>query len=240
MIRFVTETGSTNSDLAAQLRAGETVAEGQWLVADRQLSGRGRQGRTWFDGRGNFMGSTAVHIAPRDPNPATLALVAGVAAYEAVSKVLADPSQLRLKWPNDLMLGNAKLAGILLEREGDAIIVGMGVNLAAAPELPDRKTIALSALGPVPDRDLFAHALAREFDRELERWRTYGLEPLVRRWVSVAHPAGTSLVVQPPGEGRIEGSFAGLTADGALSLRLADGSTRAIHAGDVMLANEES
>ncbi|MBQ95040.1 MAG: biotin--[acetyl-CoA-carboxylase] ligase, partial [Actinobacteria bacterium] len=74
MIRFVTETGSTNSDLAAQLRAGETVAEGQWLVADRQLSGRGRQGRTWFDGRGNFMGSTAVHIAPRDPNPATLAL----------------------------------------------------------------------------------------------------------------------------------------------------------------------
>jgi BirA family transcriptional regulator, biotin operon repressor / biotin---[acetyl-CoA-carboxylase] ligase len=240
VIRFVTETGSTNSDLAAQLRAGEPVPEGQWLVADRQVAGRGRQGRNWSDGSGNFMGSTVVHIAPRDPNPATLALVAGVAAYEAVSKILADPSQLRLKWPNDLMLGDAKLAGILLERERDAIIVGMGVNLAAAPELPDRKTIALSALGPAPDRDHFAQSLASAFDLEVERWRTYGLEPLTRRWTAVAHPLGTPLVVQPPGEDRLQGGFAGLTVDGALTLRLADGSTRAIHAGDVMLVNEES
>lgn len=241
MIRFVAETGSTNSDLAAQLHAGEPVPEGSWLVADRQVAGRGRQGRSWFDGSGNFMGSTAVHIAPRDPNPATLALVAGLAAYEAVAAHLADPSApLRLKWPNDLMLGEAKLAGILLEREGNAIIVGMGINLAAAPELPDRKTVALSALGPAPDRDLFARALAGAFDQEVERWRTYGLEPLIRRWESVAHPQGTSLTVSPPGENRIEGKFAGLTAEGALSLRLADGTLRAIHAGDVMLVNEES
>ncbi len=240
VIRFVTETGSTNSDLAAKLRAGEAVPEGQWLVTDRQVAGRGRQGRNWFDGAGNFMGSTVVHCAPRDPSPATLALVAGVAAYEAVAGVLADPSRLRLKWPNDLMLGDAKLAGILLEREGDAIIVGMGINLAVAPDLPDRKTIALTALGPAPDRDLFARALAGAFDRELERWRTYGLEPLVRRWESVAHSMGTPLKVHPPGEGVIEGGFAGLTIEGALSLRLADGSVRAIHAGDVMLANEES
>ena len=240
VIRFVTETGSTNSDLAAQVRAGEVVAEGHWLVADRQVAGRGRQGRSWFDGSGNFMGSTAVRISPRDPAPATLALVAGVAAYEAVSAVLAEPGKLRLKWPNDLMLGDAKLAGIWLEREGDRIIVGMGVNLAAAPDLPDRKTVALAELGPAPDRDMFARTLAEAFDRELERWRTYGLEPLTRRWASVAHPPGTRLTVQPPGEERIEGAFAGLTPDGALSLRLADGSTRAIHAGDVMLANEES
>lgn len=240
MIRFVTETGSTNSDLAVRLRAGEAVPEGEWLVADRQVAGRGRQGRAWFDGSGNFMGSTVVHCAPRDPSPATLALVAGVAAYEAVAAILADPSHLRLKWPNDLMLGEAKLAGILLEREGNAIVVGMGINLVAAPDLPDRKTVALTALGPAPDRDLFASALAATFDRELERWRTYGLEPLVRRWESVAHPQGTPLTVRPPGEEQIVGSFAGLTGEGALSLRLADGSTRAIHAGDVMLVNEES
>ena len=238
VIRFVTETGSTNSDLAAQLRSGEGSPEGQWLVADRQVSGRGRQGRTWFDGSGNFMGSTAVHLAPRDPNPATLALVAGIAAYDAVCGLLANPGQLRLKWPNDLMLGDAKLAGILLEREGDVIIVGMGINLAAAPDLPDRKTIALSALGPAPDRDTFANALAATFDTELERWRTYGLEPLIRRWEAAAHPRGAALTVQPPGEGTLLGVFDGLTDDGALSLRLADGSSRVIHAGDVMLANE--
>lgn len=239
MIRTLVETGSTNSDLAAQLRAGEAVREGDWLVADRQVAGRGRQGRTWFDGTGNFMGSTVVRLGSRDPAPASLALVAGLAAYEAAVPYLVEPGALQLKWPNDLLLGGAKLAGILLEREGDAIIVGMGINLARAPELPDRRTVALSALGPAPDRDGFAANLAAAFDRELERWRTYGIEPLVRRWESVAHPSGTPLTVHPPGEGPLEGAFAGLAPDGSLMLRLADGSTRAIHAGDVMLATEE-
>ncbi|QPD00092.1 biotin--[acetyl-CoA-carboxylase] ligase [Qipengyuania soli] len=239
MIRTLVETGSTNSDLAAQLRAGEAVREGDWLVADWQVAGRGRQGRTWFDGTGNFMGSTVVRLGSRDPAPASLALVAGLAAYEAVVPYLVEPGALQLKWPNDLLLGGAKLAGILLEREGDAIIVGMGINLARAPELPDRRTVALSALGPAPDRDGFAANLATAFDRELERWRTYGIEPLVRRWESVAHPPGTALTVHPPGERPLEGAFAGLAPDGSLMLRLADGSTRAIHAGDVMLATEE-
>ena len=239
MIRTLEETGSTNSDLAAQLRAGEVVREGDWLVADRQIAGRGRQGRTWFDGSGNFMGSTVVHLGPRDPAPASLALVAGLAAYEAVVPYLVDPSALLLKWPNDLVLAGAKLAGILLEREGDAIIVGMGINLARAPDLPDRRTVALASLGPAPDRDAFAASLAAAFDRELDRWRTYGIEPLGRRWESVAHKRGTSLTVHPPGEGPIEGAFAGLAADGSLMLRLADGTNRAIRAGDVMLATEE-
>ena len=239
VIRVVAETGSTNSDLAEQLRRGEAVHEGHWLVADRQVAGRGRQGRTWFDGSGNFMGSTIVRPHPRDPQPASLALMTGLALYEAVAPLLSPPQFPMLKWPNDLMLGSAKLAGILLEREGDAIVVGVGVNLAAAPDLPDRETVALSALGPAPDRDHFAHGLAASFDRELERWRTYGLEPLVRRWEEAAHPVGTQLTVHPPGEEPITAEFAGLTAEGALSLRLADGARRAIHAGDVMLAKQE-
>ena len=234
-IRTVSETGSTNTDLAEKLRGGERVAEGDWLVADRQTAGKGRRGREWFDGRGNFMGSTVVRATPQDPPPATLALVAGLAAYETVLPHLADPSTLRLKWPNDLLVGPAKLAGILLESERDAVVVGIGVNLAAAPSLPDRATIALSELGPKPDRDSFAADLAANFDREVERWRTYGLEPLVRRWEAAAHPQGTPLTVQEPGEGTLRGNFAGLAPDGSLRLRLADGELRAIHAGDVML-----
>lgn len=240
MIRSVQETGSTNADLIAALRAGESLPEGWWLVADRQTSGRGRQGRDWFDGAGNFMGSTIVRVTGRDEQPATLALVAALAVYEAVVPLLSDPAALQIKWPNDLLLGGAKLAGILLEREGEAIVVGMGINLAAAPDVPGRATIALSSFGPAPDRDLFARGLATAFDRELDRWRTYGVEPLVRRWESVAHPHGTPLRVQPPAEGEIAGEFAGLAPDGALRLSLADGSTRVIHAGDVMLAAEES
>ena len=213
------------------------VPEGHWLVADRQTSGRGRQGRTWFDGAGNFMGSTVVRVGPGDPAPGSLALLAGLALHEVISRRLVPPQQARLKWPNDLLVGGAKLAGILLERVTDCVIVGIGVNLAAAPELPDRATIALSAFGPAPDRDAFAAELARQFSIELERWRNFGLETVIRRWLLAAHPLGTSLQVGEPGNQVFSGTFAGLTADGALQLRLADGSCRVIHAGEVRLTD---
>lgn len=236
MIRTVPETGSTNADLIAALAAGERVAEGDWLIADRQTAGRGRQGRDWFDGAGNFMGSTVVHLAPGDPPAASFALATGLAAYEAVVPLLTDPSRLHLKWPNDLTVGTAKLAGILLERAGDALVVGIGVNLAAAPPVAGRETAALAAFGPAPDRDTFAAALAAAFALELERWRSFGLDPLIRRWQLAAHPVGTPLSVNPPGEPPVSGTFAGLGDEGALRLRLADGTVRVMHAGDVFFA----
>jgi BirA family biotin operon repressor/biotin-[acetyl-CoA-carboxylase] ligase len=236
LITTVAETGSTNADLLAALRAGERVSEGDWLVADRQVAGRGRQGRAWSDGAGNFMGSTIVRRGPHDPPPHTLALLAGLALYETVAPQLADPAALSLKWPNDLLVGRAKLAGILLEGEGDAVVVGIGVNLASAPEVAGRETVALSSLGPAPGRDGFASSLAAAFDRELERWRSVGIEPLVRRWQLAAHPAGTPLAVHEPGGGEALGRFGGLDATGSLMLRLEDGTIRTIHAGDVFLA----
>ena len=238
MIHTVAETGSTNADLLAQLRGGERVAEGDWLVADRQTAGKGRQGRTWLDGAGNFMGSTAIRLGPHDPAPATLALAVGLALYEAVVPLAANEhaEAFRLKWPNDLLLGDAKIAGILLEREADTVVAGLGVNLVAAPDLPDRETVAMSAIGPAPDRDVFAGNLATALALEIERWRSYGLEPMVRRWENAAHPVGTALRVHPPGEEPIDGLFAGLTEAGALRLRLAGGAERIIHAGDVLLA----
>lgn len=240
MIRTVSETGSTNADLLAALRAGERLAEGDWLVADRQSAGRGRRGREWFDGAGNYMGSTVVRLGAGDPPPASFALAVGLAVYEAVVPMLPDPAALRLKWPNDLTFAGAKLAGILLEREGETLVVGIGVNLAQAPTVEGRETIALADLGPAPDRDLFAGALSASFATELERWRSYGLDPLARRWQAAAHPPGTPLTVAPPGEERLTGSFDGLTEDGALRLRLADGTARVMHAGDVFFAGEGS
>lgn len=238
MIDTVARTGSTNADLIARLRAGEHVPEGSWLVADRQDAGRGRRGREWFDGLGNFMGSTVVHRHPGDPAAPTLALLAGLALHGVLAPLVPPPHRAELKWPNDVLIGGAKLAGILLEGEGQAVVVGIGVNLAAAPDLPDRATIALSAFGPVPDRDAFAHALARQFVIELERWRTVGIEPLIRRWQAAAHPQGTPLLVGEPGEQPLAGQFAGLTADGALQLVLADGTRRVFHAGEVRLGGE--
>lgn len=236
MITVVPRTGSTNADLLAMTGGGEPWTEGHWLVADRQEAGRGRMGRAWSDGVGNFMGSTLVRPGPHDPPPFSLALMAGLALFEAVAAPLrAQALRASLKWPNDLLVNGAKLAGILLESQGDAVIVGIGVNLASAPVLADRATVSLTDLGVAIERDAFAGALDEAFAIELQRWRMGGLAPMLRRWHSAAHPVGTGLKVQPPGEEALEGTFAGLTPEGNLRLTLADGSTRTIHAGDVFL-----
>lgn len=236
MIEFLAETGSTNSDILTRLASGEVMPEGKWIVADRQTAGRGRIGRHWEDGAGNFMGSTLVRVRIGDPPAHTLALVAGLALHGVVASLLPDPI-LKLKWPNDLMAEGAKLAGVLLERAADVVVVGIGVNLVAAPALADRNTVSLANLGIDVTRDRFAASLADAFSVELERWRLGGLAPILRRWQSAAHPLGTRLKVQPPGEDVIDGDFSGLDNDGNLRLTLSDGSLRTIHAGDVMLAS---
>lgn len=235
MIETVKETGSTNADLIARLKAGERAPELHWLVADRQNAGRGRQGRQWFDGAGNFMGSTVVHPGELDPPASTLALMAGLAVYEAILPLCPDPLALKLKWPNDVMLGDAKLCGILLEAQGRSVIVGVGVNLVQAPQLPDRKTVALSDITTPPSRDEFAARLAASFATELERWRTFGIEALIRRWTAAGLPLGTSISVHEPGGELSRGRFAGLDPSGNMLLRLEDGTVHAIHAGDVTL-----
>lgn len=234
-IEIVSATGSTNADLLARLAGGEPVAEGYWLVADRQTRGRGRQGRSWLDAPGNFMGSTAVRLQPHDPAAHSLSFVAALATYEAVLRHVSAPRALQLKWPNDLLLGGAKLAGILLERAGDAAVIGIGVNLAAAPYLNDRPTRHLALVGPPPDRDGFARDLGQAFDDELARWRAEGLDGLLARWLAAAHPLGTPLSAHGADGTWVSGTFAGLEPDGALRLSLADGSLRVIHAGDVAI-----
>lgn len=237
-IEYVAETGSTNADLIARLAAGELVPEGVWLVADRQTAGRGRHGRSWIDAAGNFMGSTVVELQERDPAPATLSFVAALAVYETVLPMLPNPAALMLKWPNDVLLNGAKFCGLLLERERGHAVIGIGVNLAAAPDIAERKVKSLADNGPAPARDTFAKALAAQFAVELQRWREFGDGPIFNRWKAAAHKPGTPLAVHDAGGSPLSGTYDGLTPDGALRLRLPDGTTHIVHAGDVML--EES
>ena len=145
----------------------------------------------------------------------------------------APATGLILKWPNDLLLGAGKLAGILLERAGDRIVAGFGVNLQSAPELPDRPTAALSSVALVSP-EAFAPLLAAAFVRELERWRT-DLPALTAAWLESAHKVGSPLTVHAGPEERLEGEFVGLAPDGALKLRLPSGEVRVIRAADVTL-----
>jgi BirA family transcriptional regulator, biotin operon repressor / biotin---[acetyl-CoA-carboxylase] ligase len=230
MIHDVPETGSTNADLLAWTDA----EEGTWLRADRQTAGRGRSGRSWQSAVGNLYASTIVRLRAGEPPVATLALVAAVALHE-VASVYASPIALQLKWPNDLMAGAAKLAGILVERRQDAVVIGFGVNLAHHPEGLGRAVASLPSLGaPAADPAVFVQDLADSFARWLARWRGEGLGPVRRRWLDAAHPVGSALTAATPA-GSQTGLFDGLTEDGALRLRRADGQSIVVHAGDVFL-----
>lgn len=235
MITLVEETGSTNADLAAAIRAGEGWAEGAWLVARRQSAGRGRQGREWFDGAGNFMGSTVVMIGEGGPPPASLSFVAALAVRDAAAAALGEGAALGLKWPNDVLLDGGKLSGILLEMVRGRIVVGIGVNLMQAPPIEGRRTAALADRGAVPTLEGFAVSLAATFERRLEAWRTYGLAPTLDAFLGqTVHSPGAVLTVHDSDGSALTGNFAGLDqSDGALRLRLADGSERVIRAGDV-------
>jgi BirA family biotin operon repressor/biotin-[acetyl-CoA-carboxylase] ligase len=230
----VPETGSTNADLRQLADAGGE--DGLWLRADRQTAGRGRQGRDWSSPSGNFYGSTLVRLHPGDPMPATLALVAAVAIEEAVRACLPEIGRrLCLKWPNDLLIDGAKLSGILLERSGDAVVIGMGINLASAPDLPDRATAALRDHGvDVPPATMQA-LLAEAMTRWVAIWRASGLSAVIARWEERAHPRGAALTARLPDGQVLNGVFEGLAGDGTLRLGLADGATHVIHAGDIFL-----
>ena len=176
-----------------------------------------------------------VRLLPGDPPAPTLALVAAVALHE-VASAWAPDAELIVKWPNDLLAGGAKISGILLERIDDAVIIGFGVNLAASPTLADRPTTSFAAVtGCAPGAEPFLEVLADAFARWLGRWRSEGVGAIRRRWLAVAHPPGTALSTTDADGVRIAGLFDGLDESGALRLRLADGATRIIHAGDIFL-----
>lgn len=239
MIEVIPEIGSTNAALLARHGAGEYIEEGFWLVADRQTAGRGRAGRRWTDGFGNFMGSTVANLRPGDPLPQTLALVAGIAAHRAIASVLPDKQPV-LKWPNDLLLEGAKLAGVLLERQGDCVVVGIGVNIVQAPQVPDRATTCLAAHGSHADRDAFAQALVAEWGSLLAQWHGGWWLEQRSEWLARAHPLGTLISVNDAEHGRLIGAFAGLSEDGVAYLRLADGKRHAIHAGDIEMVGGDA
>ena len=149
-------------------------------------------------------------------------------------QVEAPGAPLSLKWPNDLMLGDAKLAGILLERSGDRIVVGFGVNLAGAPVIEGRRTAALK---PIRDTtpQAFAPLLAGKFAQMLATWRAADPAQFAQAWLAHAHPVGTPLDVHiGPGE-RVSGTFDGIEADGAMRLKRSDGRIDVLRAADVFL-----
>ena len=170
---------------------------------------------------------------PAPLRAAAWSLLAGVAVYEAITTYLPAANRLMLKWPNDLLLDGAKLAGVLIDsslaQDGtvDWVVIGVGVNVATAPHVKGRATSCLADVGAAPAPETLARALTAQIDR----WREAPFAEVRQAWLTRAHPIGTRLRVQTGGQ-VIEGAFAGLSEDGKLKLEGAGDAA----SGDVEIA----
>jgi BirA family transcriptional regulator, biotin operon repressor / biotin---[acetyl-CoA-carboxylase] ligase len=226
----VARTGSTNEDLLAAARAG--TAEGAVLVAEQQSAGRGRQGRTWVSEPGAAL-TFSVLLRPAGVPPAGrgwLPLLTGVALSRALRHVTGV--DVALKWPNDVLAGGSKLAGILAEQAGDAIVVGVGLNVAtAAGDLPATRAGALPATSlalrgaTTTDRGLLLAAVLRELADWYRRWTSAGVEAsgLRGEYLRECSTVGADVRVELPGGSRLAGVATGIDPAGRLLVDTAGG-----------------
>ena len=244
-VRVVRETGSTNSDLVAQAAAGEAAA-GAVLVAEEQTAGRGRLDRRWSaPARSGIFLSMLLRPGdlgvPRE-HWSWLPLLTGVAAASALSRTAEV--EVRLKWPNDLLVTvdgtERKLGGILAELAGDAVVIGIGLNVSLRAEelpVPTAGSLLLAGAGVI-DRETLVRALLRTFADLYTDWcsvaghsEASGLRPA---YAAQCATIGRPVRVELPGGRELLGEAVSVDGDGRLVVRAADGVEQAVAAGDVV------
>jgi BirA family transcriptional regulator, biotin operon repressor / biotin---[acetyl-CoA-carboxylase] ligase len=256
----VAQTGSTNADLVAAARAG--APEGRVLVAEHQYAGRGRAGRRWSTpphaalavsvllrpGAGAGAGTApAIGAGHRTVVPTGrwgwLPLLGGVALVEAVGQVTGLDA--RLKWPNDVLVDGGKCAGILAESTGEAVVLGIGVNVtqgagdlpSPAPDAVPATSLALAGADR-PDRQALLRALLRRLAGWYTRWCAVAGDAdgcgLRAAYLAGSATVGGTVRVLLPGGGELTGEAVTVDPDGRLVLRAPDGEPRTVAAGEVV------
>jgi BirA family biotin operon repressor/biotin-[acetyl-CoA-carboxylase] ligase len=230
---------STNSE--ARRLAGNGERGPLWLWADEQTGGRGRLSRAWVSDPGNLYATFLFPIASGPEVAAQLSFVAALAVHDLITGLLARvrPS---IKWPNDLLIGGAKVSGLLAEVAGlspTRLAIGCGINIAHSPEGTPYPTTALARHGKLPSLESILQELDARLSNRLTIWNEgRGFSVLREDWL--AHAAGINgEAVVNIGGNEVKGIFRDLAADGALILELADGTRKSIHAGDVRFAGIE-
>jgi BirA family biotin operon repressor/biotin-[acetyl-CoA-carboxylase] ligase len=230
---------STNAEALRRAAAGECGP--LWITAARQTAGRGRAGRAWISARGALAATLLVEPACKPQALPELSLVAGIAAHEAVVGVVPPAARrhVRLKWPNDVLLRGDKLCGILVESTviGDHLVaaIGVGVNVAAAPELGGRQATSLAASGYQDASSDLGINLAAALAHWLAVWDYgRGFQAIRTSWLERSVPLGELMTVNT-GEERVAGAFAGLDSNGALLLDVTGQGRRRFAFGDVAL-----
>jgi len=223
--------GSTN-DLGRRA-AASGAADGLIITAERQDAGRGRHGRHWQSAPGGLYLSVLKRpgLLPDGVLLSQVSLVSGVALVEALQPHCRRP--LSLKWPNDVLAPEGKLAGVLVETApNEAVIIGIGVNLDTAPDVPDRPTASLAGPDEPVDGELILSDIIASFDRCWRLWLRDGFTPIRDTWTRHGPAFGTPIAVRAE-KYEEKGSFAGLDSDGALLLQPPDRPSRRVAAGEV-------
>lgn len=228
---------STNTHLMALAQAG--AAHKSVVAAEQQSAGRGRRGRTWHAQLGRGL---TFSLLWRFQRPLTalsgLSLVVGLALARCLGALGVEA---RVKWPNDVLLGEGKLAGILIETQGDVLsgataVIGIGLNLAATPEVAARAGAPVASLADVlarvPDRNDLLLAILRELDIELRAFDAEGFAPFAEDWMRLHAHQGRPVAILGANGRRRPGRALGVDAEGALLLETSEG-VAVIHSGEV-------
>jgi BirA family biotin operon repressor/biotin-[acetyl-CoA-carboxylase] ligase len=226
--------GSTNEEALRCARAGEQGP--LWIVARRQTAGRGRRGRTWVSEPGNLYASLLL-IDPAPPRHCPeLSFVAALALHDALAHhAPAFAGRVALKWPNDLLIDQRKSAGILVEGEGRAMVIGLGVNCAHHPAdtAYPATDLAVAGIRAIPE-SLFPPLSAAMVAR-LAQWdRGAGFAAIRADWLDRAAGLGEAIAIKSDND-ELSGQFETIDAAGRLVLRAADGTMQALGVGDVFM-----
>ncbi len=228
--------GSTSDHCIARAKAG--AAEGLAILAHQQSAGRGSRGRQWQSPPGNLNLSVLLRPSLPASESSIFPLLAGIAVADAICAFLPAQAAPMLKWPNDVLLDQGKLAGILIDAAPNAtnlewLVIGIGINLAHAPEIPARRTSTLQAHGGEATPEAAAQIVLHYLGFWLEHLGSSGAASVLDAWQQRAHPIGTCLTVQTGGLA-VTGRYAGLSPEGELLLNVEDRIER-FHTGETLL-----
>jgi len=230
-VRHYDSIGSTN-DEAVRL-ANEGAAHGTVVHADQQTVGRGRLSRKWQSPPGNLYVSIILRLDLPAARTMEISFIAALAVADAIETMLPRQERATLKWPNDVLVRDGKISGILLEQAGDALILGIGINVLEPPGGVSYNVSTIVGCGGLATVDGTRSALLAALANWLDIWQRDGFAAVRSTWLARAHPPGTKLRVVI-GDRTIEGRFADLAPDGALLLDTDEGRKRYV-AGDVSL-----
>lgn len=230
---------STSAEAKRRIAAG---ARGPaWIIALHQTAGYGRRGKAWAQESGDFAGSLLFSTEAEPGAFGQLSFVLALAVHDALSTLIAK-GDMRIKWPNDILVDGAKIAGLLLEMVDAAgarmLVAGIGVNVVSTPSIDAYATTRLLDYESAPMPPALAEAIDANFWAHYGIWRADGFAPARREWLARAAGVGAEITVGLPNETLI-GVFEDIDDSGGLVLRF-DGGTRIISAGDVYFGGPDN